>query len=132
MGGGYGGRGRGGGMGGRGMKSSGESHSLIIAAKQIDIRHDEPMLLITDFRGSSVSASGGMQKRMSVTGWEGTVLMVETTLNSGARCTHTYQLDTGTDQLVIASVANLPERQAVSYRLVYERMKSGLEDGSQE
>lgn len=157
-GGGYGGRGRGGGMGrgmgggrqgspdrmgGRGMKSSGESLSLIIAAEQIDIRHEEPMLLITDennqrrrlftdFRGSSVSASGSMQQRVSVAGWEGTVLVVETMLNSGARLTQNYQFDAGTDQLVIASVANLPEGQAVSYRLVYERMKSGLEDGNQE
>jgi hypothetical protein len=73
MGGGYGGRGRGGGtgggmgrgmgggrqgspdrMGGRGMQSSGESLSLIIAAEQIDIRHEEPMLLITDENESNM------------------------------------------------------------------------------
>lgn len=149
MGGGMG-RGMGGGrhgssesMGGRGMQSSAESLSLIIAAEQIDIRHEEPMLLITDendqrqrlftdLRGSSVSASGGFQQHVSVAGWEGSILVVETSLNSGARLTQNYQFDAGTDQLVIASVANLPEGQAVSYRLVYERMKSGLEDGNQE
>ena len=158
MGNGSGGRGRGGGMGGgmggggrkspdrmggRGMQSSADSLSLISADEQIDIRHEEPMLLITDendqrqrlftdLRGSSVSASGGFQQHVSVAGWEGSILVVETSLNSGARLTQNYQFDAGTDQLVIASVANLPEGQAVSYRLVYERMKSGLEDGNQE
>jgi len=150
MGNGSGGRGRGGGMGGgmggggrkspdrmggRGMQSSADLLSLISADEQIDIRHEKPMLLITnendqrqrlftDFRGSSDSASGGFQQRLSVAGWEGSVLVVETTLNSGARLTQRYQVDAKTDQLDIASLANLSEGQTVSYRLVYDRTKS--------
>ena len=150
MGNGSGGRGRGGGMGGgmggggrkspdrmggRGMQSSADSLSLISADEQIDIRHEEPMFLITDendqrlrlftdFRGSSVSASGGFQQRVSVAGWEGETLVVETTLNSGARLIRSYRFVDETDQLMIASVVNLPEGRAVSYRLVYDRTKS--------
>ncbi len=130
-------------MGERSTELSRESLSLVIAAEQIDIHHEEPMLLITDendrrrrlftdFRGSSVSASGGFQQRVSVAGWEGPVLVMEMTLNSGARLIQRYQLDAKSDQLEIASVANLPEGQAVSYRLVYKRVKSGLEDRNQE
>jgi len=144
------GRGMGGGgrkspdrMGGRGMQPSADSLSLISADEQIDILHEEPMLLITDendqrqrfftdLRGSSVSASGGFQQRVSVAGWEGETLVVETILNSGARLTRSYQFDTETDQLVIASLANLPEGQSVSYRLVYDRTKSGQDPGAGE
>ena len=100
----------------RGMQSSVELLSLISADEQIDIRHAGPMLLITDennqrqrfftdLRGSSVSASGRFQQRVSVAEWEGETLVVETTLNSGARLTQNYQVDTETRQLVIASVA---------------------------
>ena len=98
------------------MQSSVELLSLISADEQIDIRHAGPMLLITDennqrqrfftdLRGSSVSASGRFQQRVSVAEWEGETLVVETTLNSGARLTQNYQVDTETRQLVIASVA---------------------------
>lgn len=105
MGGSSGGKGRGGGMGGGmgrcggmgrggmggmtggGGLSSSELSALLAPAQELHIIHQDPMLLIadendqrrrlfTDFRGASVSASGGLQQRLSVAGWEGTVLMV--------------------------------------------------------
>lgn len=135
------GRGAQGHMGGNAMRPSRELLTLIIAAEQIDIRHEEPMLLITagsdqrqrlftDFRGASVSASGGFQQRVSVAGWEGSSLVVETTLNSGAKLIQTYQLDLETGQLVIAAEARLLQARSVPYRLVYDRLQSGTAEGN--
>lgn len=106
--------------------------ALVTPALTLDISHREPLLLIgtdsegrqrifTDFRGSSISSNGGPQQRVTVAGWEGRVLVVETTLNNGSRLVQNYQLDGPADRLVIDTAANLPERQPVTYRLVYER-----------
>lgn len=129
-------QGRGGGMGGSGGLSSGELSALLAPAQELHVIHQDPMLLITDesdrrqrlftdFRGASVSASGGLQQRVAVAGWEGAVLVVETT-TLGKKFVQSYQIDGGNGQLVISSVAQVSEGQPVSYRLVYDRLKPDL------
>lgn len=129
-------QGRGGGMGGSGGLSSGELSALLAPAQELHVIHQDPMLLIadesdrrqrlfTDFRGASVSAIGGLQQRVAVAGWEGAVLVVETT-TLGKKFVQSYQIDGGTGQLVISSVAQVSEGQPVSYRLVYDRLKPDL------
>lgn len=138
MGGGMGGgrQGRGGGMGGSGGLSSGELSALLAPAQELHITHEAPMLLIadenaqrqrlfTDFRGASVSVSGRLQQRVAVAGWEGAVLVVETT-TLGKKFVQSYQINGGNEQLVISSVAQVSEGQPVSYRLVYDRIKPDL------
>lgn len=131
-------QGRGGGMGGGGGLSSGELSALLAPAQELHVIHQDPMLLIadesdrrqrlfTDFRGASISASGGLQQRVAVAGWEGTVLVVETT-TLGKKFVQSYQIDGGTGQLVISSVAQVSEGQSVSYRLVYDRLKPDLSE----
>lgn len=126
-------QGRGGGMGGSGGLSSGELSALLAPAQEFHVIHQDPMLLIadendrrqrlfTDFRGASVSANGGLQQRVSVAGWEGEALVVETTM-LGKKMTQNYQIDGGTGRLVISTVAQVSEAQPVSYRLVYDRSK---------
>lgn len=131
-----GGKGRGGGMGAMGRSgglSSGELSALLARAQELHITHQDPTLLIvdendqrqrlfTDFRGASVSASGGLQQRVSVAGWEGEELVVETTM-LGKKMTLNYQIDGETGRLVISTVAQVSEAQPVSYRLVYDRSK---------
>lgn len=129
-------QGRGGGMGGSGGLSSGELSALLAPAQELHITHEAPMLLIadenaqrqrlfTDFRGASVSASGRLQQRVAVAGWEGAVLVVETT-TLGKKFVQSYQINGGNEQLVISSVAQVSEGQPVSYRLVYDRIKPDL------
>lgn len=137
MGGGGQGRGSPGGTGGSGGLSAGELSALLAPAQVLHISHQDPMLLIadendqlqrlfTDFRGASVSASGGLQQRVAVAGWEGAVLVVETT-TLGKKLVQTYQVDGGTRQLVISSAAQVSEGQPVSYRLVYDRLKPEID-----
>jgi len=125
-------QGRGGGMGGSGGLSSGELSALLSPEQELHITHEDPMLLIadehdrrqrlfTDFRGASVSANGGLQQRVAVAGWEGAVLVVETTM-LGKKLVQDYQIDSGTGQLVISSVAQVSMAPPVSYRLVYDRL----------
>ncbi len=125
-------QGRGGGWGGGGGLSSGELSALLSPAQELHITHQDPMLLITDeydrrqrlftdFRGASVSANGGLQQRVAVAGWEGTVLVAETTM-LGKKLVQDYQIDSGTGQLVISSVAQVSVAPPVSYRLVYDRL----------
>lgn len=129
-------QGRRGGMGGSGGLSSGELSALLAPAQELHVIHQDPMLLIadesdrrqrlfTDFRGASVSASGGLQQRVAVAGWEGAVLVVETT-TLGKKFVQSYQVDGRNGQLVISSVAQVSEGQPVSYRLVYDRLKPDL------
>jgi hypothetical protein len=156
MGGGSGGRGRGGGMGGgrqgrgssagmggRGEMPSREIAALIATAEKLDISHQDPLLLVidendrrqrlyTDFRGASVSASAGAQQRVAVAGWEGAALVVETSLNNGSRLIQNYQIDANTGQLIISAAVDLPDMQAVSYRLVYDRPQPVSDTGSRE
>jgi hypothetical protein len=139
-GGGQQGRGSADGMGGRGEMPSRELSALMIPSEKLDITHEDPMLLIsdendqrqrlfTDLRGASVSASGGLQQRVSFAGWEGAALVVETTMIGGSRLVQNYQIDATTGQLMIVAAANLPDKQAVSYRLVYDRQKPGVDAG---
>lgn len=89
--------------------------------------HDRRQRLFTDFHGASVSANGGLQQRVSVVGWEGNVLVVETTTMLSKKLTQSYQIDGGTGQLVVSTVAQVSEEQPVSYRLVYDRHKPEAE-----
>lgn len=84
------------GMGGRSEMPFDDRAALVATAKTLDITHEDPMLLIadendrhqrlfTDFRGISVSASGGGQQQAAVAGWEGEVLVVESRMNHGSR-----------------------------------------------
>ncbi|MCT8875896.1 hypothetical protein [Shewanella xiamenensis] len=127
---------RGGGMGGSGGLSSGELSAQLAPAQELHVIHQDPMLLIadesdrrqrlyTDFRGASVSASGGLQQRVAIAGWEGAVLVVETT-TLGKKFVQSYQIDGRNGQLIISSVAQVSEGQPVSYRLVYDRLKPDL------
>lgn len=126
-------QGRGGGMSGGGSLSTGELSTLLPPAQELHVSHQEPMLLIadendrcqrlfTDFRGASVSASGGLQQQVAVAGWEGEALVVETTM-LGKKMTQNYQIDSGTGRLVIFTVAQVSEGPKISYRLVYDRLK---------
>ena len=155
MGGGSGGQGRGGGMGGgmgggrhgrgspegmagRGEMPSREMSALIAATGSLDITHADPMLLIvdenaqrqrlyTDFRGASVSANGGLRQRVAVAGWEGGVLVVESSMSNGLKLVQHYQIDADTGQLVISAVAHPSETRPVPFRLVYDRLKPGMD-----
>lgn len=129
-------QGRGGGMGGSDGLSSRELSALLALAQELHVIHQDPMLLIadesdrrqrlfTDFRGASVSANSGLQQRVAVAGWEGAVLVVETTA-LGMKFVQSYQIDGRNGQLVISSVAQVSEGQPVSYRLVYDRLKPDL------
>ena len=133
MGGGGQGRGSPGGSGGSGGLSAGELSALLAPAQALHISHQDPMLLIadendqrqllfTDFRGASVSANGDLQQRVAVAGWEGDMLVVETTM-LGKKLVQTHRVDGGTGQLVISFVAQVSEAEPVSYRLVYDRLK---------
>lgn len=153
MGSGSGGQGRGGmgsgrqgrgspeGMEGRNKMPSGDMSALIETAQRLDISHKDPLLLIadentqrqhifTDFRGASVSANGDLQQRVTVAGWEGTVLVVETTLRSGTKLVQNFQIDAKTGQLMISTVSHLPAMQPVSFRLVYDRLNPDAENGN--
>jgi hypothetical protein len=143
MGGGRQGRGSSAGMGGRGEMPSREIAALIATAEKLDISHQDPLLLVidendrrqrlyTDFRGASVSASAGAQQRVAVAGWEGAALVVETSLNNGSRLIQNYQIDANTGQLIISAAVDLPDMQAVSYRLVYDRPQPVSDTGSRE
>lgn len=148
-------RGGGGGMGGKrqgrgsqeGKGMSGRSEmpfddrtALVATAKTLDITHADPKLLIvdenerhqrlfTDFRGVSVSASGGGQPQAAVAGWEGDVLVVESRMNHGSRRVQQYRIDAETGRLMISSAVELPNLQEVSFRLVYDRLKSRPDAG---
>lgn len=112
--------------------SPGEFSSLVDAAETLEISHQEPILeitgpdgrrrrIFTDFRGASVSTSGGLEQQVTVAGWEDGVLVVETTRGSGPRLIQRYRLDADTGQLVIASAiasSRLPE--PLEIRHVYE------------
>jgi len=107
--------------------------ALVATAKTLDITHEDPMLLIadenerqqrlfTDFRGVSVSASGGGQQQPAVAGWEGDVLVVESRMNHGTRLVRQYRIDAETGRLMISSAVELPNLQEVTFRLVYDRL----------
>ena len=128
------------GMERRNKMPSGDMSALISTAQKLDIAHKDPLLLITDenarrqpiftdFRGASVSANGDLQQRVTVAGWEGTALVVETTLSSGTKLTQNFQIDAQKGQLMISTSAHLPAMQPVQFRLVYDQLKPEPEHG---
>jgi hypothetical protein len=129
------------GMGGRSEMPFDDRAALVATAKTLDITHEDPMLLIvdendrhqrlfTDFRGISVSASGGAQPQAAVAGWEGDVLVVESRMNHGSRLVQQYRIDAETGRLVISSAAELPNRQEATFYLVYDRLTPGTDTGN--
>ena len=92
--------------------------------------NDRRQRLFTDFRGASISISSSVEQRVAVAGWEETVLVVETTMPGGTRLIQRYQIDSETGQLMISAAANLAEKQPVSYRLVYDRLKPETDSGN--
>lgn len=130
-----GGKGRagGGGMGGGGggMTGSAAEFSVqLMPAQMLRISHEDPALLIvdenerpqrlyTDFRSGSVSAGGGLEQRVSVAGWEGSALVVETTM-LGKKLVQQYEIDNANGQLVVTTQAQVSMAPRVSYRLVYD------------
>jgi hypothetical protein len=68
---------------------------------------------------------------VAVAGWEADTLVVETSMDGGTRLTQRYQIDAQTGQLLISAAARLAERQPVSFRLVYDRMKPQTDTGKQ-
>lgn len=83
-----------------------------------------------DFSGHWVfnaKASDGPQQRVAVAGWEGTTLVAETTMNGGTKLIQRYQIDAETGQLMISSAAKLLGLQEVAFRLVYDRIKPGMD-----
>lgn len=136
------GRGTGGGKGhgsGDSMAASGMGGSVAEFAAQLNppqalhITHEDPMLLIgdanerpqrlfTDFRGGSVPVSGGLEQRVSVAGWEGKTLVVETSM-LGKMLIEQYALDSGSGRLLVTTQAQVSTAPPVSYRTIYERVK---------
>ena len=129
------------GIGGRSEIPFDDRAALIATAKILDITHEDPMLLIadendrhqhlfTDFRGISVSASGGAQPQAAVAGWEGDVLVVESRMNHGSRLVQQYRIDAETGRLMISSAVELPNLQEATFYLVYDRLKPGTDTGN--
>ena len=144
--GGQGGRGSGGMRGGRqgGAGSPGGSatrdreamtdlRAAIAAPRVLDLAHDDPMLSIsaaserprrvfTDFRGAVVSASGGLHQTVTAAGWEGEVLVVETTRDSGPRIVERLRLNASTGQLELSTdITSSASFGPVTIMRVYDR-----------
>jgi len=131
--GGMGGMGGAGGMGGK-RGASGEFSGQLAVAQKLHISHEDPALLIvdenerpqrlyTDFRGGSVSAAGGLEQQVSVAGWEGDALVVETAM-LGRKTVQQYAIDRTNAQLVVTTQAEISNMPRVAYRLVYDRVKA--------
>jgi hypothetical protein len=147
--GGMGGTGRGGrggghgggspeGMAGRSAMPSEDMAALTTAAKSLVVTHEDPVLLIvddnerrqrlyTDFRGASVSVSGGPEQRVAVAGWEGGELVVESRMRHGSMLVQQYRIDPETGQLILAASVQFPEGP-VAFRLVYDRVRADTRD----
>lgn len=129
------------GMGGRSEMPFDDRAALVATAKTLDITHEDPMLLIvdendrhqrlfTDFRGISVSASGGAQPQAAVAGWESDVLVVESRMNHGSKLVQQYRIDAETGRLMISSAVELPNLQEATFHLVYTRLTPGTDTGN--
>ncbi|MFZ3174313.1 MAG: hypothetical protein WA146_05400 [Thiobacillus sp.] len=129
------------GMGGRSEMPFDDRAALVATTKTLDITHEDPMLLIvdendrhqrlfTDFRGISVSASGGAQPQAAVAGWEGDALVVESRMNHGSRLVQQYRIDAETGRLMISSAVELPNLQEATFYLVYDRLTPGTDTGN--
>lgn len=144
MGGGFG-RSRGGDMegrhqgGGRGASrgmpaaSAGEARVLISSAEVLELSHADPMLLIsvdggpqlrlyTDFRGAAVSARSSVPQAVTTAGWEGDVLVIETTQDNKPTLLQRYHLRADTGQLEVITNLTLPGTSLnVSIKCFYDR-----------
>lgn len=130
------GRRQGGGRGAsRGMpaSSASEVRVLISSAEVLELSHADPMLLIsvdggpqqrlfTDFRGAAVSASSSAPQAVTTAGWEGDVLVIETTRDSKPNLLQRYHLKTDTGQLEVITNLTLPGTSLnVSIKCFYDR-----------
>ncbi|WP_157606866.1 hypothetical protein [Sedimenticola selenatireducens] len=128
------GRGRGRGAS-RGMPaaSASEVRVLISSAEILELSHADPMLLIsvdggpqqrlfTDFRGAAVSASSSVPQAVTTAGWEGDVLVIETTQDSKPTLLQRYHLRTDSGQLEVITNLTLPGTSLnVSIKCFYDR-----------
>ena len=123
-----GGRGPGGGgvsgenFGEEGMSArskSGKEGMAELSARRLEIIHQEPLLritterhgtreLYTDFRGASISAADGMKQLIVTGGWEGNVLVIESTTANGDRTVQHLRLLEG--PLRLERLSMLPGR----------------------
>lgn len=111
-----------------------ELYTFLNTSQILELKHEEPLLTIivkdgkrqrvyTDFRGASVSASGGMHQKVITAGWEGDVLVVETTTDSTSYIQR-YRLVSGDNRLwvsttILTSSLSIP----VKFNRVYELAK---------
>lgn len=100
--------------------------------KEMEITHQEPLLkiysnkmgeqtLYTDFRSTSISAMGGINQRITVSGWEGNTLVIESTRANGQRSIQTLKLLTNPQRVeLITEMPNLDQdMKPVRIRQVY-------------
>ena len=133
MGGGHQGGGRGS-SGGMLAASTSGLRSLISGAEVLELSHADPMLLITadggpqqrlftDFRGAVVSASSSVPQAVTTAGWEGDVLVIETTRDSNPTLLQRYHLNANTGQLEIITDFMPPSSSRnVSIKRFYDRV----------
>lgn len=115
-----------------------ELWTLLKASETMKLRHEEPLITImtkdgqrqriyTDFRGASISASGGMQQQVTTAGWENDILVVETTMDSGS-IIQRYKLNISSRQLFVSSLiltSSLPK--PVQFNRFYEVFEAKTE-----
>ena len=98
-------------------------HDLFV--DELDIVHREPLMEITtaghgkrkvytDFRGSSVSAMGGRDQRVSTGGWEGNRFVIETTTGGGRQIIQRFRLLTDPRRLEVVTELPAPGEQGKS------------------
>ena len=115
------------------MAPIGDMRTLIEGAEVLDLTHNDPKLLLTaddgpqqqlftDYRGATVSASGAAQQAVTAAGWEGDVLVLETTRDGSPRLVQRYRLNTATSQLEISAEFTPPGSSGpVLINRVYDR-----------
>ena len=114
-----------------------ELQAILKASETLELKHEEPLLTIitkdsqqrvyTDFRGTSVSVSGGMNQIITTAGWESDVLVVESTMNGG-RFIQQFNLNAESRQLWVStliSTSRLPKH--IQFNRVYELLENGTE-----
>lgn len=140
---GHGGRGGRMGSGPRkgGMDSSRTKMARVVhPARSIEIKHENPLMVIvddqgrvkrlyTDNRGSSISASGGMNQQVSTAGWEKDELVVETTSVKNGRFIQRYKLEAGGSRLsLVTEMAMQKATKIITIRTLYD---SSIASGGQ-
>ena len=116
------------------MKPGMASYSTILI-----IEHNEPVFILTgndgvahkiytDFRGISVSASGGMNQQQMIAEWEDDVLVIETINNvSENNKTESYNLDAKKQQLHVLNTIDLSGvSKPITIKWVYDLKKSEM------